>query len=204
MIVAVDGPIGSGKKAVALAIAQHFKLPHVSTGLYYRAIAFQLMLNGGNPDRGPEALAACDFPMDLLEEPELQAEYIGGFASRVALHPDVRNALFARQWNFAHRDGGCVLDGRDIGTVIAPDADVKLFLVGAFDARLRRIHDRYLEREDPITLKEVAIDIAARDERDRMRATAPLAPAEDAILLDTSFLDNAAAAAAGLAIVTAH
>nr|WP_082836113.1 (d)CMP kinase [Croceicoccus bisphenolivorans] len=204
MLIAVDGTIGSGKKVVARAIARHFGLPYLSTGLHYRAVAYQVMLNGGSPDLAGDALAACDFPLEMLEEPELQAEYIGGFASRLASHADVREVLFKRQWKFAHRKGGCVLDGRDIGTVIAPDADAKLFLHADFAARLSRIHNRYLEREDPISLAEIAVDIMARDERDQTRTTAPLMRANDALLLDTSSLNDAAAAAEGIRIVSDH
>ena len=202
MLIAVDGTIGSGKKAIASAIARHFALPYMSTGLHYRAVAYQVMLDGGNPDHVSDALAACDFPIELLEEPDLQSEYIGGFASRVAMHADVRHALLPRQWNFAHRAGGAVLDGRDIGTVVAPDADIKLFLAADFGVRLRRIHRRYLEREDPITLKEVAVDITNRDERDTLRIPAPLAMAEDAILLDTSALGERSAGLAAIEVIS--
>lgn len=202
MLIAVDGTIGSGKKAIASAIARHFGLPYMSTGLHYRAVAYQVMLNGGNPDHFSDALAACDFPIELLEEPELQSEYIGGFASRVAMHADVRNALLPRQWNFAHRASGAVLDGRDIGTVVAPDADIKLFLAADFGVRLRRIHKRYLEREDPITLKEVAVDITNRDERDSLRVSAPLAMAEDAVPLNTTTLDEYSAGRAAIEVIS--
>lgn len=201
MIIAIDGPIGAGKKDIARTIARHFNLPHLSTGMMYRAAAYQLMLNRGDPDCEADAVAACDFPVSLFEEPELQAEYIGGFASRISVHAKVREALFDRLWRFAHREGGCVLDGRDVGTTIAPDADVKLFLVADFKTRLRRISQRYRDREDPLSPWEIEIDVRERDRRDRLRAIAPLRQATDATVLDTSSLDRKAADAAALRIV---
>ncbi|GGD75988.1 (d)CMP kinase [Croceicoccus mobilis] len=201
MIIAIDGPIGSGKKGIALFLARHFSLPHLSSGLLYRAVAFQLMQIEGDADSEADALAACDFDPLMLEEPELQAEYIGGLASRIAVHPRVRKTLFERQWRFAHRPGGCIMDGRDIGTAIAPDADAKLFLAADFDARLRRINRRYRMREDPLSIKEVAIDISLRDDRDTMREASPLRQAVDAVLLDTSHLDDEEANQAALRIV---
>lgn len=201
MLIAIDGPIGAGKKDIARAIARHFNLPYLSTGLLYRAAAYQLMVNKGDPDSETDALAACDFPAHVLNEPELQAEYIGGFASRIAMHPAVRDALFARQWDFAHRKGGCVLDGRDVGTNIAPDADAKLFLTADFNTRLKRIYRRYQAREDPLSLKEVAIDVSLRDERDLLRKIAPLRQAPGAVTLDTTSLDDEAAKASAIRIV---
>ena len=131
MIVAVDGPTASGKGTLAKAIAAHFGLAHLDTGLLYRAVGRQVQLAGSDPDSQADALAAADFPDSLLSDPELRSEAIGGFASRVSIHPQVRAALLERQRAFAQQAGGAVLDGRDIGTVICPDADVKLFVTAS-------------------------------------------------------------------------
>jgi cytidylate kinase len=188
MLIAVDGPIGSGKGAVARALARHFRLPYLKTGLHYRAVAQQVVFNGGNVNDEDDALAACDFPLELLGEPQLRSELVADLASRIAVFPAVRQAMFARQWIFAHRKGGAVLEGRDIGTVIAPDADAKLFVTATADARIRYRFSDLLEVEYPIELKELAAELTARDRRDESREQAPLRPAGDAILLDTSFL----------------
>jgi len=201
MIVAVDGPTASGKGTIAREIARHFGLPHLDTGLLYRAVGHQTRLNGGDPDSEADALAACDFPLELLDEPELRSELTGGLASRVSVHPGVRQALLERQRAFAHQPGGAVLDGRDIGTVIVPDADAKLFVTADFDVRVKRRFREMEEREYPIDLKEVEADVAARDERDRNRKEAPLRAAEDAILLDTSDLGADEAAAEAIRLV---
>ncbi|MBS0474687.1 MAG: (d)CMP kinase, partial [Proteobacteria bacterium] len=138
MIIAVDGPTASGKGTIAKALAKHFGLPHLDTGLLYRAVGRQCALNHGNVDSPGDALAACDFPDSLLADPELRSEASGGLASRVSVHPEVRRALYERQRAFATQPGGAVLDGRDIGTVIAPEAEVKLFVVASVAARAER------------------------------------------------------------------
>ena len=138
MIIAVDGPTASGKGTIAKALAAHFRLPHLDTGLLYRAVGRQVFLDGGDPDNAGAALAACGFPEGLLLDPELRSEVTGGLASRVSVHHSVREALFERQRAFATQAGGAVLDGRDIGTVIAPDADVKLFVTASVEARATR------------------------------------------------------------------
>ena len=120
MIIAVDGPTASGKGTIARALAAHFGLPHLDTGLLYRAVGRQCALNGGNPDDSADALAACTFPDSLLDDPELRSEATGGLASRVSIHSDVRKALYERQRSFATQPGGAILDGRDIGTVPTP------------------------------------------------------------------------------------
>jgi cytidylate kinase len=186
MIITVDGPTASGKGTIARALARHFNLPHLDTGLLYRAAGRQVALNGGNPDNEADALAGCDFPGELLEEPELRSEVTGGLASRVSIHPAVRNALYERQRAFALQPGGAVLDGRDIGTVIAPEAEVKLFVTASVQARAQRRHAEMVEAGYAFTLKEVVEDLRARDERDSSRSTAPLRAADDAVVLDTS------------------
>lgn len=201
MIIAVDGPTASGKGTIAKALAAHFGLPHLDTGLLYRAVGWQVAANGGDPDDPSDALAACDFPDTLLDEPELRSEATGGLASRVSIHPGVRQALFERQRAFATQPGGAVLDGRDIGTIIAPEAEVKLFITASVQQRAMR---RWLEmqgRELEFDLMDIEKDIAARDERDINRADAPLKAAPDAMVIDTSSLDKEAAIAAAVEAV---
>ncbi len=204
MIIAVDGPTASGKGTIAKALAAHFGLPHLDTGLLYRAVGRQCALNGGNADDPADALAACAFPDDLLGDPELRSEASGGLASRVSIHPAVRQALFERQRAFATQPGGAVLDGRDIGTVIAPEAEVKLFVVASVSARAERRFREMQAQGRAVALADIAADLAARDERDRTRAEAPLVAAPDAVLLDTSDLGREEAIAAAIAIAEAR
>ncbi|MFO6447583.1 (d)CMP kinase [Erythrobacter sp. NE805] len=204
MIIAVDGPTASGKGTIAKALAAHFGLPHLDTGLLYRAVGRQVALNGGNPDNPVDALAACGFADDLLADEILRSEAVGGFASRVSVHPAVRRALFDRQRAFALQPGGAVLDGRDIGTVIAPEAQVKLFVTASVAERARR---RWLEmtgRGIAADLAAIERDIALRDERDMNRADAPLMAAPGALVLDTTTLGRDAAVAAAIAAVAVH
>ena len=201
MIIAVDGPTASGKGTIAKALSAHFDLPHLDTGLLYRAVGRQVFLDGGDPDDAGDALAACSFPDALLDDPRLRNEETGGLASRVSIHPNVRKALFERQRSFATQAKGAVLDGRDIGTVIAPEADAKLFVIASVEARAQRRFLEMRERGVKVTLLEIADDLRRRDERDRNRAVAPLVAAEDAITLDTSGLDRDEAIAASVAAV---
>ncbi len=201
MIIAVDGPTASGKGTIAKALATHFGLPHLDTGLLYRAVGRQTLLNGGNPDDPRDAAAACAFPESLLADPILRSEETGGLASRVSIHPAVRAALLERQRAFAAQPGGAVLDGRDIGTVIAPQADVKLYVTASVTVRAQRRHREMVERGQDVTLTAIEADLAARDARDTTRAEAPLKPAADATILDTSALDRADAIAAAIAMV---
>ena len=201
MIIAVDGPTASGKGTIAKALSAHFGLPHLDTGLLYRAVGWQVFLDGGNPDDGGDALAATTFPDGLLLDPELRSEASGGLASRVSVHASVRQALYERQRSFATQAGGAVLDGRDIGTVIAPDADVKLFITASVKARALRRWKEMQARGERVTLAGIEDDLRRRDERDRTRAEAPLRAAEDAIVLDTSDLDRDAAVASAIALV---
>jgi cytidylate kinase len=201
MIIAVDGPTASGKGTIAKALAAHFGLPHLDTGLLYRAVGRQCALNGGDPDDSADALAACAFAESLLADPELRSEASGGLASRVSIHPEVRRALFERQRAFATRPGGAVLDGRDIGTVIAPEAEVKLFVIASVPARAERRFREMREQGRAITLDEIAADLEARDRRDATRSEAPLIAAEDAVVLDTSLLSRDEAIARAIALV---
>lgn len=201
MIIAVDGPTASGKGTISKALAAHYRLPHLDTGLLYRAVGRQVFLDGGDPNDAGDALAATTFPDALLSDIELRSEATGGLASRVSVHAPVRQALYQRQRSFALQPGGAVLDGRDIGTVIAPEADVKLYVTASVEARARRRWKEMQERGEMHTLAEIEADLRRRDERDRTRTEAPLRAATDAIVLDTSDMDRDAAVAAALAIV---
>lgn len=200
MIIAVDGPAASGKGTIARALAAHYGVHHLDTGLLYRAVGVMVAREGGNPDDPADALAACDFPDDLLADMELRSEEAGPLASRVSRHPGVRAALLERQRAFARQPGGAVLDGRDIGTVIAPDADAKLFVTASVDVRARRRHAELAAT----SLESIAAEIAARDKRDSERADAPLRQADDADLLDTSDLSIGAAVQRAIALVDAR
>lgn len=203
MIIAVDGPTASGKGTISKKLAAHFGLPHLDTGLLYRAVGRQVILNGGDPDRPEDALDAVGFDDALLDDPVLRNEATGSLASRASIHPAVRQALFERQRNFAAQDGGAVLDGRDIGTVIAPDADVKLFITASVEARAKRRFKEMQERGLSITIAEIAADLERRDARDTGRKDAPLRAADDACLIDTSELSVEEAFAAALAAIDA-
>jgi cytidylate kinase len=198
MIVAVDGPAASGKGTIAKALARRFGLPHMDTGLLYRAVALNLLRWDGDPESEFAAVRACDFSQMDFDDPELRTEAVGGIASRISAYPLVREALVERQRAFAAQTGGAVLDGRDIGTVIAPDADVKLFVTASPEVRARRRHDELVRAGRTAHYDDVLADIKARDERDSHRAAAPLVKADNAVLLDTSEMgiDEAIEAAA--------
>ena len=201
MIIAVDGPAASGKGTIARALAAHYGLPHLDTGLLYRAVGIGVLRDGGNPADPAHALAACHFVDAELADGALKSEAAGKAASLVSAHPAVRAALLERQRAFAARPGGAVLDGRDIGTVIAPGADAKLFVTASPHVRAARRHHELTTLGLAVSLEHVLTDIRARDARDSGRATAPLRKAEDAHLLDTSILSVDAAIAAALALV---
>ena len=203
MIIAVDGPTASGKGTLAKALAAHFGLPFMDTGMLYRAVGRQVQLNGGDPDDAQDALAGCTFANELLDDPMLRSEEVGGLASRVSIHPVVRAALNQRQVDFANQPDGALLDGRDIGTVIAPNADVKLFVTAPAEVRARRRHAEMVTRYPHVSFVDILADIHARDERDIGRADAPLKPADDAILLDTGDLTIGGAVQAAIALVEA-
>ncbi len=201
LVIAVDGPAASGKGTIARALARHYGLPHMDTGLLYRAVALNLWRWGGDPKSEFEALRACDELSLDPSDPELRSEPVSKIASAVSAYPAVRAALLERQQEFARQDGGAVLDGRDIGTVIAPGARVKLFVTARPEVRAER---RLLELEGRgmhAHFEDVLADIRARDERDTHRDAAPLKQAPDAVLLDTSDLEADAAVAAAIQLV---
>ena len=204
MIIAVDGPAASGKGTVAKALARHYRLPHLDTGLLYRAVAATVRRLELDPTQEADAVAACDFDELTLADPVLRTDEVGQLASIVSAHPLVRAALLARQKRFAHQAGGAVLDGRDIGTVIAPDADAKLFVKATPQIRARRRHTELQGHGSTLSFDKVLADIRARDARDSGRSTAPLVMAPDAALLDTSFLSIEASVAKAIALVGAR
>ena len=203
LIIAVDGPAASGKGTIARALATHFGLPHMDTGLLYRATALNLLEMGGDPDSEFAAARATELSQINATDPELKSETVGGIASRISVYPLVRAALLDRQKHFAAQDGGAVLDGRDIGTVIAPDATVKLFVTARPEVRAQRRFAELKGRGLDVHYPDVLADIVARDERDTGRDAAPLVMADDAVLLDTSDLDVDAAIAAAIAAAEA-
>lgn len=200
-VIAVDGPAASGKGTIARALADHYLLPHMDTGLLYRVVALNLWRWGGDPGNEFEALrAASELGFDP-DDPELRSEPVSKIASAISAYPSVRAALLDRQQAFANQPGGAVLDGRDIGTIIAPDADVKLFVTATAEVRAERRVRELLERGMPGHYQDVLLDIRARDERDSHRDVAPLRQAPDALLLDTSRFDKDEAFAEALRLV---
>ena len=205
ILIAVDGPAASGKGTVARALAQHFGLPHMDTGILYRAVALTMVRFGGDPASEFEAVRACEgTPQVDPTDPDLRTEIVGSIASRISAYPGVRAALLERQRSFAAQPSGAVLDGRDIGTVIAPNATAKLFVTASAEVRARRRVAELLARGIQAHLPDVLIDIRARDERDSHRDAAPLKQAEDADLLDTSEMDIDQAIAAAIDLVEAR
>ncbi|KIC41198.1 cytidylate kinase [Ruegeria sp. ANG-R] len=193
--VAIDGPAAAGKGTISKAVAAHFGFAHLDTGLLYRAVG-RRMLQGEEPVAAAQTLTA-----EELEHGELRTAEIAQAASKVAAIPDVRSALVDFQRAFARRAGGAVLDGRDIGTVICPNAEVKLFVTASPEVRAER---RYLElaaKDADISREQVLADVKERDARDAERSTAPMKPAEDAAQLDTSDLSIEAALARALEII---
>jgi cytidylate kinase len=203
-VIAVDGPAASGKGTLSKRIAAHYGFAHLDTGLLYRAVA-RLLMDKSRPLDDEQAAAAAAYALNLayMDESRLRGAEMGEAASRISTIPAVRAALLDRQRDFAAQEPGAVLDGRDIGTVICPDADVKLYVTASPEERARRRHRELLGRGDAPPYETVLADIRARDARDTGRASAPLRQAEDAILLDTTTLDIDAALARALAIVEA-
>lgn len=202
IVIAVDGPAASGKGTIARALAAHFGLPHMDTGMLYRAVALSMVRFGGDPGNEFEAVRACEGTAQVSpDDPELRSEIVGSIASRISAYPGVRSALIERQRSFSGRPTGAVLDGRDIGTVIAPGATAKLFVTASADVRARRRQAELMARGKSAHFDDILIDIKARDERDSGRAAAPLAQAADAMLLDTSEMDIDEAIAAAIRLV---
>ncbi|MCK8465387.1 cytidylate kinase [Aliiroseovarius sp. S1339] len=192
--VAIDGPAAAGKGTISKAVAAHFGFAHLDTGLLYRAVGAKV-LAGGDPVAAAKSLSPDDLQGNLRTQEVAQA------ASRVAVLPDVRAALFEFQRDFAARDGGAVLDGRDIGTVICPDADVKLFVTASAEVRAERRYLELSEKDAKTTRADVLADVVARDKRDTERAEAPLKPAHDAVIIDTSEMSIAQAVAKAVAVI---
>jgi cytidylate kinase len=187
LIIAIDGPAAAGKGTLARRLAAHFGLRHLDTGALYRAVGRDVVLAGEDPaDEARAAARATTLDPASLDDPGLRGEAAGHAASVVAAHPAVRAALLAFQRRFAAAPPGAVLDGRDIGTVVCPDALVKLFVTASPEIRAKRRHE---EAPAALDLAEVLADIRRRDARDSGRSTAPLAAAADAVILDTSDLD---------------
>jgi cytidylate kinase len=203
-VIAVDGPAASGKGTIATMLGRHFGLPVLDTGLLYRAVGVTLLRQGGDlDDEQAAAKVARRLNARCLSDPALRGARSGEAASRVAAHPAVREALFKLQRAFAARAGGAVIDGRDIGTVIAPDAQAKLYVTASPEERARRRWRQLSDAGEATTYDDVLADIERRDDRDAGRAEAPMKPAEDAVLLDTTEMTISAAADAARRIVEA-
>ena len=193
--VAIDGPAAAGKGTIARAVAQHFGFAYLDTGLLYRAAA-RKVIDGMDPVAAAKALTQHDF-----ERAGLRTAKVGQVASKIAALPKVRAALVDFQHKFARSDGGAVLDGRDIGTVICKEAEVKLFITASDEVRAVRRHAELVEKSADLTVDEVLADLRARDARDTERKVAPLMAAADAVLLDTSELTIDQAVTAAIALV---
>jgi len=195
--VAIDGPAASGKGTISKAVAEHFGFAHLDTGLLYRAVGAKVLL-GIEPVAAARALVPEDLDSVALRTPEIAQE-----ASKVAALPEVRAALVDFQRSFAARAGGAVLDGRDIGTVICPAAQVKLFVIADAVVRARRRFAELTEKGIQTTFEDVLADVQARDERDTGRVDAPLRAADDAVEIDTTEMKIADAVAAAVALIEA-
>jgi cytidylate kinase len=202
LVIAVDGPAASGKGTIARALAKHFDLPFMDTGLLYRAVALKLWRWGGDPANEFEALRACSELGFDPDDPELRSEPVSQFASAVSVYPSVRAALLERQQQFAAQPAGAVLDGRDIGTVVCPDADIKLYVTASPEERARRRLRELHSAGERADFAAVLDDIRRRDERDRTREAAPLRVPGDATVLDTSNLDVAQSIAKAIGLAT--
>jgi len=201
IVIAVDGPAASGKGTIARALAAHFGLPHMDTGSLYRAVGLAALRAGGDPaDAVLAAKCARTLDVTLLDDPALRESSTARAASVVSAHPEVRAALLECQQAFARQPGGAVLDGRDIGTVIAPDADIKILVTASLDVRAKRRQAETPERDYAL----VRANLAERDARDAGRDAAPLLQAEDALLLDTSDMDRETAITSAIALAEAR
>ena len=194
LIIAIDGTLASGKGTLARGIAEDYGLPHLDTGLIYRAVGKACLDGGIDPDNAIAAVElATGLDLNLLDPSVLRTAEVGQYASRVAIHPPVRKALFELQRDFAFQPGGAVLDGRDIGTVVCPEAHVKFWVDADIKARAERRTAELLAKGEEMTVETMLAQLQERDERDRNRAVAPMKPAEDAHLLDTTHLSIDAA-----------
>ncbi len=203
LIIAIDGPAASGKGTLAMRIAAHFGLAFLDTGLLYRAVARDVKRNGSAlEDERAATQAAHQLDAATLDDPALRGVGAGEAASIVARISAVRTALLEFQRAFARKPPGAVLDGRDIGTVVCPDADVKIFVTASPEVRAQRRHLERLGRAESVTYEAVLADIRRRDERDASREAAPMRPAADAVLLDTSNLDIEAAFDTAVGVIT--
>ena len=204
MIIAIDGPAASGKGTIARRIAAHYRLPHLDTGLLYRATAAVLIAEDRDLHNEAAAVAAArGLGLSDFKDATLRTRRMGEAASVIAAMPGVRGALIEAQRAFAARPGGAVLDGRDIGTVICPDAEVKIFVTASASARAQRRVLELIQSGEKADYQAILADIIRRDARDSSRAAAPLRPADDAVLLDTTHLGIDAASAEALRIVEA-
>ncbi len=186
-VIAVDGPAASGKGTIASRLAQTFDLPMLDSGLLYRAVGVLLSRHGGDFDDVPAATkVARELTAEMLTDPAFRTREAGEAASRVAIHPPVRLALRQMQQVFAHRPGGAVIDGRDIGTVIAPEAPAKLYVTARPEVRAERRFKQLQGQGEAVTYEDILDDIRKRDARDGGRADSPMVQAPDAVLLDTS------------------
>ncbi len=204
LVIAVDGPAASGKGTIAAGLARHYRLPALDTGLLYRCVGV-LMRKAGEDldDEAVATAAAATLTADQLEDPALRTRAAGELASRVAVHPRVRAALLEFQRTFANQEGGAVLDGRDIGTVIVPDAPAKLYVTATPEVRADRRWKQLAGQGEAVAYEDVLADILKRDARDGGREAAPMRPAADAVLLDTSEMTIEQAADAARRIVEA-
>jgi CMP/dCMP kinase len=197
--VAIDGPAASGKGTIARAVAAHFGFAHLDTGLLYRAVGKKALALGDGLEIAVQI--ARDLTAEDLNSDDLRTAEVAVAASKVASIPEVRSALVDFQKTFAKQQGGAVLDGRDIGTVICPNAEVKLFVIANAQVRARRRYKELSQKGEEITELQVLNDIQARDARDAGRDTAPMVAAPDALVLDTSEMSIAQAIAAALAAI---
>ena len=205
MIIAIDGPAASGKGSIARRLGAHFGYPHLDTGALYRAVGLAMLQENQNlDDSDAAAKVAENLPLELLDAAEIRTAEVGEAASKVAVHAAVRKALRGFQKRFAGQSPGAVLDGRDIGTVICPHADVKLFITATVEIRATRRHKELLARGERIIYARVLADLKVRDQRDATRKEGPLRPADDAFQIDTSDLDIEAAVAAALTFITSQ
>ena len=205
LVIAVDGPAASGKGTLARKLAAHYGLPHLDTGLLYRAVGQKLLEARQQGSRDSDKLIAIHAAQNLsvtdLARNDLGTEGVGRAASIISAIPEVRDALLQYQFDFADQEGGAVLDGRDIGTVICPDADVKLFITASAEVRAKRRYEQQKQTDASADYQSILTAILERDERDSTRTAAPLTVAEDAVSIDSSDMSIDAVFAAAIEVV---